>query len=115
MKRTILENLYFWSEFQRDRAIDFNGYFWVRSGGNILIDPPPLDEAGVAFVREKGGARWILLTNADHWRAADSLRAAFMPRSWHRPPIATCSPARGARRISGASASAGYPPSSART
>jgi len=78
MKRTILEGLYVWSAFQMDRAIDFNGYFWVRrGGGNVLFDPLPLDEAKAAFIRERGGARWILVTNADHWRATDALRDAF--------------------------------------
>ena len=77
MKQTILEGLYVWSAFQPERGIDFNGFFWVRPGGNVLIDPLPLDEAKAAFVREKGGARWILVTNADHWRATGAARAAF--------------------------------------
>jgi uncharacterized cupin superfamily protein len=78
MKKTILEGLYLWSAFQPERGIDFNGFLWVRpDGGNVLIDPLPLDEARTAFVREKGGARWILITNADHWRATEALRGAF--------------------------------------
>jgi uncharacterized cupin superfamily protein len=78
MKRTILEGLYVWSAFQPDRGIDFNGFFWVRpGGGNVLVDPLPLDAAEAAFIRERGGARWILVTNADHWRATDALRDAF--------------------------------------
>jgi uncharacterized cupin superfamily protein len=78
MKSTILEGLHVWSAFQPDRAIDFNAFFWVRrDGGNVLIDPLPLNEAQAAFIRERGGARWILVTNADHWRAADALRDAF--------------------------------------
>lgn len=78
MKRTSLEGLYLWSAFQPDRGIDFNGFFWIRGdGGNVLIDPLPVDGKQAAFIREKGGARWILITNADHWRAADALRTAF--------------------------------------
>jgi uncharacterized cupin superfamily protein len=78
MKQTILERLHMWSAFQPDRGIDFNAFFWVRrDGGNVLIDPLPLDDAEVAFVRKKGGVRWILITNADHWRAAGALRDAF--------------------------------------
>src|SRR6266850_1536377 len=78
MKKTILENLYLWSAFQPDRAIDFNAFFWVRPGAdNVLIDPLPIDEAKAAFIRERGGARWILVTNTDHWRAADTLRDGF--------------------------------------
>lgn len=78
MKATILEGLHLWSAFQPDRGIDFNAFAWVRpDGGNVLIDPLPLDEAETAFIRGKGGARWILITNADHWRAADAMRDAF--------------------------------------
>ena len=78
MKKTILEGLYVWSAFQPERGIDFNAFFWVRPGGdNVLIDPLPIDEAKAAFIRERGGARWILVTNADHWRATDALRDAF--------------------------------------
>jgi uncharacterized cupin superfamily protein/glyoxylase-like metal-dependent hydrolase (beta-lactamase superfamily II) len=78
MKKTILENLYVWNAFQPERGIDFNAFFWVRPGGdNVLIDPLPLDEAKAAFIRERGGARWILVTNADHWRASDAVRDAF--------------------------------------
>ncbi|HKQ97881.1 MAG TPA: MBL fold metallo-hydrolase [Candidatus Polarisedimenticolia bacterium] len=78
MKPTILEGLHLWSVFQPDRGIDFNGFFWVRGdGANVLIDPLPVDETKSAFIRAKGGVRWILITNADHWRAADALRDTF--------------------------------------
>ena len=70
MKSTRIAGLHYWGEFQADRRIDFNGWFWERSGGNVLIDPMPLDEAGVAFLRERGGVQWILVNNADHLRAA---------------------------------------------
>jgi len=67
-----------WSAFQPDRGIDFNAFFWVRrDGGNVMIDPLPLDPEGIEFVRRKGGVRWILVTNADHWRAAATLREVF--------------------------------------
>jgi uncharacterized cupin superfamily protein/glyoxylase-like metal-dependent hydrolase (beta-lactamase superfamily II) len=78
MKKTTLDGLHLWSAFQPDRGIDFNGFFWIRpDGGNVLIDPLPLTDAETAFIRQKGGVRWILITNADHWRAADAVRVAF--------------------------------------
>jgi uncharacterized cupin superfamily protein len=78
MKQTILDRLHMWSAFQPDRGIDFNAFFWIRrDGGNVLIDPLPLDAAEIDFVRKKGGVRWILVTNSDHWRAASSLREVF--------------------------------------
>jgi len=78
MKTTILERLHMWSAFQPDRGIDFNAFFWARrDGGNVMIDPLPLDPAEIEFVRKKGGVRWILVTNADHWRATATLREVF--------------------------------------
>jgi uncharacterized cupin superfamily protein/glyoxylase-like metal-dependent hydrolase (beta-lactamase superfamily II) len=78
MKQTILERLHMWSAFQPDRGIDFNAFFWIRrDGGNVLIDPLPLEIAEIDFIRRKGGVRWILVTNSDHWRATGALREAF--------------------------------------
>jgi len=78
MKRTPLEGLYCWSAFQPDLGLDFNAFFWVRpDGGNVLIDPLGLGDAQSSFIRDRGGVRWILVTNADHWRAADAMRTAF--------------------------------------
>jgi len=78
MKQTIWGRLHLWSVFQAERGIDFNAFFWVRpDGGNVLIDPLPLDATDVAFIRGKGGVRWILITNSDHWRAAAALRDTF--------------------------------------
>ena len=75
MKTTILPKIFYWSRFQPDRGIDFNGFLWCREDGNVLIDPEVLDSSELELLREKGGARWILLTNADHWRASSSLAA----------------------------------------
>lgn len=76
MKATVLEDLFVWSVYQPERRIDFNGFFWNRCGG-VLIDPMPLDQDGLAFVRGEGGARWIVLTNSDHVRAARELAREF--------------------------------------
>ena len=73
MKSTRLPGVFYSAVYQPDRRIDFNGFLWVREGGNVLIDPMPLDDEQLAFVREAGGADWILVTNADHLRAAPEL------------------------------------------
>jgi glyoxylase-like metal-dependent hydrolase (beta-lactamase superfamily II) len=76
MKSTLLPGLCYWSEYQPDRRLDFNGFAWVGPGapeGGLLIDPLPLSPAALAWLREQGGARWILLTNFDHLRAAPEL------------------------------------------
>ncbi len=77
MKSTILEGIHYWSSFQSDRGIDFNGFFWERPGGNVLIDPMPLDAGQLKAVQEAGGARWILITNFDHLRAGPELKEAL--------------------------------------
>src|SRR5262249_14190496 len=86
MKKTILERLHFWSAFQPDRAMDFNGFFWARPAGGVLIDPLPLDERGSGLVRDAGGARWVPLTDAAHWRAGGGLRGAFRAEVWAPGP-----------------------------
>ena len=80
MKSTNLPGLFYSGRYQADRRIDFNGFLWKRESGNVLIDPMPLDDDELAFVGEQGGARWILVTNADHLRAAPELARALGAR-----------------------------------
>ena len=77
IKSTVLPALHTWNRFQPDRGIDFNGFLWAREAGGVLIDPMELDADGVAAVRELGGAAWILVTNADHLRAAPTQKGLF--------------------------------------
>ena len=77
MKTTRLPGLHYWSVFQPDRRIDFNGFFVEREGANLLIDPMPLDGAQRAFVAERGGAPWILISNPHHLRDAGALAEHF--------------------------------------
>jgi len=74
MKSTNLEGLFYWGTWQSERRIDFNGFYWSRPGGGLLIDPMELTEDRLAFCRQAGGASWILVTNADHLRAAVELK-----------------------------------------
>lgn len=82
MKSTVLEGLYIWSVWQPDRRIDFNGFYWSRPDGGLLIDPMEMLDDQLAFCRAQGGARWILVTNADHLRAAPLLREALGAELW---------------------------------
>lgn len=77
LKKTSLPGLSYWSRPQPERGIDFNGFLWARPAGNVLIDPLELDEEEARTLRAAGGARWILLTNYDHLRAAPALRATL--------------------------------------
>ncbi len=77
MKTTALEHVHTWPVWQADKRIDFNGFLWTRPKGNLLIDPMPLTDDQRAFLDERGGAARILVTNADHLRAAPELKAAL--------------------------------------
>ena len=74
MKRLIFDDLYSWSAFSEMRQIDFNGHLWVRSEGNVLIDPVPMIESDLEQFEKLGGASWIVLTNQDHEREAAFFR-----------------------------------------
>jgi hypothetical protein len=63
-----------WSQFDATRNIDFNSVLWVRSAGNVVIDPLPLTEHDFEHLEQLGGARHIILTNSDHVRDTQSLR-----------------------------------------
>jgi uncharacterized cupin superfamily protein len=72
-----IPNVFSWSVWQPDRATFFVSHFFAGVDGGVLIDPLPLDAAGIAAIRERGGAAWILVTNRDHERATAALAAAF--------------------------------------
>ena len=74
MKNTRLDGLYYWARYQADRKIDFNGFYWKRADGGLLIDPMPLEADEIAQIEELGGAKQILISNADHLRAAPELK-----------------------------------------
>ena len=75
MKSTRFDGLYTWSVYQPDRRIDFNGFYLAGEAGGVLVDPMPLDAEQLAQLREAGGARYVLVTNADHLRAGAELAA----------------------------------------
>ena len=81
MKATRVPDLFFWSVYQPDRRIDFNGFYLCRSAGGVLIDPMPLAEESMAWLADQpGGVAWIVLTNADHLRDAIAMRERLNAR-----------------------------------
>ena len=74
MKRLIFEDMYSWGVFSQERQIDFNGHLWVRPDGNIIIDPVPMSDTDREQLMALGGAKLIVLTNADHEREAAALQ-----------------------------------------
>ena len=78
MKRLHRPDLFCWSAFAERPDIDFNSYVWVREGqGNVVIDPLVLSEHDREHLRKLGGAAWVVLTNSDHVRAAESVAKDF--------------------------------------
>ncbi|MBK8816713.1 MAG: MBL fold metallo-hydrolase [Methylococcaceae bacterium] len=70
MKQLHRKDLFGWSEFNPERNLDFNSVLWVRTEGNVLIDPLPLSAHDLSHLRELGGAEIIVITNSDHCRDA---------------------------------------------
>ena len=75
MKRTNVAGVSIWNVFQPDRRIDFNGFYWQREAGSVLIDPMPMGPETASAVETS--VAWILLTCADHLRAAPQLAKQF--------------------------------------
>jgi glyoxylase-like metal-dependent hydrolase (beta-lactamase superfamily II) len=73
MKLLHRPDLYCWSDFNTDRNIDFHSIAWIRSAGNVLIDPLPLSDHDRSHLQALGGASWIVITNSDHIRASQEI------------------------------------------
>jgi hypothetical protein len=70
MKQLHRKDLFGWSEFNPERNLDFHSVLWVRTDGNVLIDPLPLTVHDQNHLRQLGGAKFIIVTNSDHCRDA---------------------------------------------
>lgn len=75
--RLDIEGGWMWSAWQPERGMPFNSYFLQTNGGNVVVDPLPLDAADIDRVRELGGVAKIVITNPDHVRASAQLRESF--------------------------------------
>ncbi len=76
--REILPGIHIWSKLSPPHGYDFNGYLIElpeSETGNLVIDPVEPDEAELEAIVAKG-VGLILLTNRNHGRAANRLRAA---------------------------------------
>lgn len=75
MRSTIVPGVWFWSRWQPDRSLDFNGFFVESAQGNFVVDPVWPEEATLDTLRSRGVAA-IVITNRDHERAAAGIAAA---------------------------------------
>jgi len=82
MKKLHRPDLFSWSVFNEERNIDFHGTLWVRSEGNVLIDPLPLNEHDENHLDSLGGAEHLIITNSDHVRDAEKILLFTGAKCW---------------------------------
>ncbi len=78
--RDIVSDILTWPWFSEPHGYNFNGHLVRDPGGNVCIDPvEPTEDDLDALVRE--GVAWIVLTNRNHSRAANRVRASTGART----------------------------------
>jgi glyoxylase-like metal-dependent hydrolase (beta-lactamase superfamily II) len=73
-----------WPWFSEPHGYDFNGHLIRHPGGNICIDPVEPTEDDLNAIAQEGVAQ-ILLTNRNHSRAANRVRARTGARTLIHP------------------------------
>lgn len=79
MKR-ILPRIWEWSWFSEEKGLTFNGHLLAIGEHRILVDPPIMDAATLHEIQTGGPIDYIVITNRDHEREADTYRQAFQCR-----------------------------------
>jgi len=85
--REILTDIFTWQWFSEPHNYNFNGHFIRHAGGNLCVDPVEPSEDDLVEMARQGVAR-ILITNRNHSRAANKIRArtgartAIHPADW---------------------------------
>jgi glyoxylase-like metal-dependent hydrolase (beta-lactamase superfamily II) len=74
MLREIVPGVLTWAWPSPRHAYDFNGFLVRDAGGNLCIDPVEPGDGDLDAIAREGVAR-ILLTNRNHVRSADLVRA----------------------------------------
>ena len=76
----LVSDILTWPWFSEPHGYNFNGHLVHHPDGNICIDPvEPTAEDTDALVRD--GVAWIVLTNRNHSRAANQVRASTGART----------------------------------
>ena len=70
----ILTDILTWPWFSEPHGYNFNGHFVRHPGGNLCIDPVEPSEDDLAEMARQGVGR-ILITNRNHSRSANTIRA----------------------------------------
>lgn len=82
--REILNGIYTWPWFSQPHGYNFNGLLILHPGGNLCIDPVEPNPEDLEELARLGVSR-ILLTNRNHSRAANKVRARTGARTAIHP------------------------------
>jgi glyoxylase-like metal-dependent hydrolase (beta-lactamase superfamily II) len=82
--REILNGIFTWPWFSEPHGYNFNGHFIRHPGGNLCIDPVEPTATDLEELARFGVSR-ILLTNRNHSRAANKVRARTGARTAIHP------------------------------
>ncbi len=91
----IVSGIFTWPWFSAPHGYNFNGYLVEDRRGNICIDPVEADPETLAELTRRGAAR-VVLTNRNHVRAANRVRAATGARTAIHPDDAAYARGQGA-------------------
>jgi glyoxylase-like metal-dependent hydrolase (beta-lactamase superfamily II) len=80
----IVPDILTWAWFSEPHGYNFNGYLIRQPTGNLCIDPALPNDADLAEIAQMG-VRSILLTNRNHSRAADAVRARTKAKTFIHP------------------------------
>ncbi len=93
--REIVSDIFTWAWFSEPHGYNFNGHLLRHPDGNLCIDPVEPGEGVLEQITREGVAR-ILLTNRNHSRAANSVRAKTAARTAIHPDDAAHARSQGA-------------------
>ena len=93
--REILPNIFTWPWFSEPHGYNFNGHFIRHADGNLCVDPVAPSDDDLAELARQGVAR-ILITNRNHSRAANEIRARTGARAAIHPADAAHARSEGA-------------------
>lgn len=82
--REILTDIFTWPWFSEPHGYNFNGHFICHPSGNLCIDPVEPTEEDLGEMARRGVAH-ILITNRNHGRAANVIRARTGARTAIHP------------------------------
>ena len=94
--REIVSDIFTWAWFSEPHGYNFNGHLIRHEGGNLCIDPVEPEEGVLDEIAEAGVSR-ILLTNRNHSRAANLVRARTVARVAIHPGDATHAETQGTK------------------